>query len=177
VHPSSRQKLFRTTDVPLEGDVVGFGVHEMAGEDHLVMEWTTAVRGVDPKMAKLSVTPLSVLVDQLESRKSHTVPGAQSWTNEELRKRLQKIQYAEYAENDRALLATLGSLLRDGIAFVEGVHVEEKNGHHTELRRLVERISSVRGTWYGDLFDVKAERGSKNIAYTNLDLGLHMDLV
>lgn len=176
VHPSSRQKLFRTTDVPLDGDVVGFGVHEMAGEDHLVMEWTTAVRGVDAKMAKLSVTPLSVLVDRLGPRRSHTVPSAQSWTNEKLRMRLGKVQYTKYAKDDRALLGALGSLLRDGIAFVEGVHVEEKVGHHTELRRLVERISSVRGTWYGDLFDVKAEQGSKNIAYTNLDLGLHMDL-
>lgn len=180
VHPSSRQKLFRSTDVPLEGSVVGYGVHEMAGEDHLVMEWTTAVEGVDSKMAKLSVTPLSTIVELLSSKRGRsqamTVPGTTSWTGQELRARLKRAAYADYARDDRALLQTLDSLLKDGIGFIEGVPTEEKTGHNTELRRLVERIASVRTTWYGDLFDVRAEQGSKNIAYTNLNLDLHMDL-
>lgn len=39
-------------------------------------------------------------------------------------------------------------------------------------------MGEIRRTWYGDrVWDVKSVAGSKNIAYTNLDLGLHMDLV
>lgn len=176
VHPDSKQKLFRTTDVPLEGEVVGFGVHEIAGEEHLVMEWTTAVEGVEKKAAKLSVTPLSLLLNLVKGKKAEQVPSAQGWTKEQLEGRLGHVPYSAYLNNDGTLLASLDALLKDGILMLEGVPTEVKEGQQTELRKVVERISSVRRTWYGDLFDVKAEQGSKNIAYTNLDLGLHMDL-
>ncbi|CAG8432769.1 502_t:CDS:2 [Diversispora eburnea] len=41
----------------------------------------------------------------------------------------------------------------------------------------VERIGTIRSTFYGKTFDVISIPGAKNIAYTNLSLGLHMDLL
>lgn len=161
--------------MPLGASVVGYGVHEIAGEDHLVMEWSEPVRGVDSKSAKLSVTPLSLLVGLIKSGNGKT-PEARPWTREELEQRVVKTKYSEFVKSDKALLSSLEGLLEDGIVFLDGVPTEAKEGQATELRKVVQRIGTLRSTWYGDLFDVKAEQGSKNIAYTNLDLGLHMDL-
>ncbi|SCV72282.1 BQ2448_4976 [Microbotryum intermedium] len=177
VHPASQQKLFRTSDVPLDAHVVGYGVHEIAGEDHLVMEWSRPVHGVDPKSAKLSVTPLSLLVKVFEGKsKKDVVPKAKTWDRQALVSRLKTIEYADFVRSDQTLFDVVDAMLKDGLVFLKNVPTREKQGQETELRQLVTRIASVRRTWYGDLFDVKAEQGSKNIAYTNLDLGLHMDL-
>ncbi|KAM0791641.1 hypothetical protein ACM66B_006078 [Microbotryomycetes sp. NB124-2] len=179
VHPSSKQKLFRTTDVPRDSQVKGYGVHEIDGQDHLIMEWSTRLKGFGEKddSATLSVTPLDLLVGLLREQHPLTLPHYTPWTRRILTERLQSRTFDDVMSKDRATLEMLDDLLRDGIAFVKQVPTDKKAGQHTDLRTLVERISSIRNTWYGNLFDVKAEVGSKNIAYTNLDLGLHMDLV
>ncbi|KAM0753301.1 Clavaminate synthase-like protein [Meredithblackwellia eburnea MCA 4105] len=104
------------------------------------------------------------------------LPPLKTWDKATLRPALALASYKDYSTSDAALHKLLGSLLQTGIAFVGQVPTAEKKGINTELRKLVERIGSLRKTWYGDLWDVRAEEGSKNIAYTNLDLGLHMDL-
>ncbi|BGP02466.1 putative oxidoreductase AIM17 [Rhodotorula toruloides] len=182
VHPSSQQKLFRTTDVPLEGKLVGYGVHDVPGHGEcLVTEWSTPVRGVSAKSAKLSVVPIDFLAGIMTGDAEHAerdgeVPAARPWDKQQLEKTIQWTDYEAFKKDDQAFLQTLDSLIRDGIVFLRNVPTDAKEGHHTELRNLVERIGSLRRTWYGDLWDVKAIEGSLNIAYTNLDLGLHMDL-
>ncbi|BGP48658.1 hypothetical protein JCM10450v2_004534 [Rhodotorula kratochvilovae] len=182
VHPASQQKLFRTTDIPLDGKLIGYGVHDIPGKgDCLVTEWSTPVRGAPVKTAKLSVVPVDFLVGILQGDEAHaqqegTLPAATPWDRAQLERTLVRTPYDAFQSDDGALAHTLEALITDGIAIVTGVPTQERAGHNTELRRLVERIGSLRRTWYGDLWDVKAEEGSLNIAYTNLDLGLHMDL-
>ena len=38
-------------------------------------------------------------------------------------------------------------------------------------------FGEIRPTFYGLVWDVKNKRNSKNIAYTNLNLGFHMDIL
>lgn len=142
------------------------------------MEWSEGVEGVDKLSAKLSLHPVSFLLELARSNGTEGVkiPGVESWNQEELLPRLFKTSCSKYMSNDSELRSTLTSLLEDGIVFLEDVSTTTKEGHETELKKVVERIGSIRKTWYGDLWDVRAEEGSKNIAYTNLDLGLHMDL-
>ncbi|GAA5896851.1 hypothetical protein JCM8208_007107 [Rhodotorula glutinis] len=185
VHPASQQRLFRTTDIPLDGHLVGYGVHDIPGKgDCLVTEWSTRLASASPssKAAKLSVVPLDLLVgilegDALANEKQGHLPPATPWDRAQLERTLVRVAYADFLASDAALERTLAGLIQDGICVVTGVPTLEREGHDKpELRRLVERIGSLRRTWYGDLWDVKAEEGSLNIAYTNLDLGLHMDL-
>ncbi|GAA5936067.1 hypothetical protein JCM1841_000007 [Sporobolomyces salmonicolor] len=179
VHPSSNQKLFRTTDVPVEGKLVGYGVHDIPGKgDCLVTEWSTPLQGAPVKSAKLSVVPLDVLVALMKGDRSleGKLPSARVWDRPRLDQTLVRTPYDQFMSSDSALFDTLDGLVKDGIVFLTGVPTSPREGHHTELRKAVERIGSLRRTWYGDLWDVKAEEASKNIAYTNLDLGLHMDL-
>ncbi|KWU42028.1 gamma-butyrobetaine dioxygenase, partial [Rhodotorula sp. JG-1b] len=105
------------------------------------------------------------------------LPAPRTWDRAAaLEKTLVKMPYDRFRSDDQALFETLDALVQDGIVFLTGVPTAERQGHHTELRKAVERVGSLRRTWYGDLWDVKAVEGSLNIAYTNLDLGLHMDL-
>lgn len=173
VHPSSRQKLFRTSDVPASNELKGWNVHGIENEGEcLVCEWDEPVNG-----ERLSLLPVELLLNLVESKDTMDMPSPASWDAASLRRRLVQVNFDEYMHDDTALRSVLTALLRDGIAFVKNVPTKKKEGHHTSLRTLVERIGSVRRTWYGDLWDVKAEEGSLNIAYTDLDLGLHMDLV
>ncbi|KAK4701839.1 hypothetical protein P7C70_g4390, partial [Phenoliferia sp. Uapishka_3] len=179
VHPASQQKLFRTSDIPAGGKLLGYGVHEVAGEDCLVTEWDLPIAGVQKATSKLSVVPVRLLVEILDNKQDHLadLPLPNLWDKRILTPILSKTPYSQYLSDDETLRRSLESLLQTGIAFLEKVPTDVKEGHETELKKLVERIGSLRRTWYGDLWDVKAEEGSKNIAYTNLDLGLHMDLV
>lgn len=83
-----------------------------------------------------------------------------------------------------ARFALVDGLMRDGIAFVTDVPTD-KTGNATSpddpssatLARLAEMLGEIRHTFYGSLWNVRSlGASSKNIAYTNLDLGLHMDL-
>lgn len=182
VHPSSNQRLFRTSDIPLEGTLVGYGVHDLPGHGEcLVTEWSKPLKGhaANPTTAKLSVVPtrnLLALLDNPQHPLDGELPPPRTWDRAALQKTLVRMPYDRFRSDDAALLETLDALVRDGIVFLTGVPTAEREGHHTELRKLVEHIGSLRRTWYGDLWDVKAVEGSLNIAYTNLDLGLHMDL-
>ncbi|GAA6039468.1 hypothetical protein JCM8097_009566 [Rhodosporidiobolus ruineniae] len=184
VHPSSKQRLFRTSDIPSEAKLVGYGVHDVPGHGEcLVTEWSTPLdtEAVPIQARKLSVVPVDYLAGVMKGDQAHrdeegNLPSARPWDRAALVDSLKRTDYAAFKEDDAALRETLDSLVRDGIVLLTGVPTQEKEGHHTELRSVVERIGSLRRTWYGDLWDVKAVEGSRNIAYTNLDLGLHMDL-
>jgi len=75
------------------------------------------------------------------------------------------------------MLTAIMQLERYGLAFVTGVPTHETSTETCELRKLAEMFGEIRNTFYGELWDVKNIRNSRNIAYTNLDLGLHMDLL
>lgn len=136
---------------------------------------------MDQKCVKLSVVPLELLSGMLQGGKEQdkvlgNLPESRVWDKQQLEKTLVKMDYREYMKDENKLFKALDGLVKDGIVFLTNVPTDVKEGHDTELKKLVERIGSLRKTWYGDLWDVKAEEGSRNIAYTNLDLGLHMDL-
>lgn len=75
------------------------------------------------------------------------------------------------------LLAAINQLTRFGLLFVTGVPTERTDNATCETRKLVTLFAELRSTFYGDLWDVKDITNSRNIAYTNLDLGLHGDLL
>jgi gamma-butyrobetaine dioxygenase len=74
------------------------------------------------------------------------------------------------------LLSAVNQLSSYGLIFVTGVSNSETSDESCELRKLAEYFGKIRHTFYSQVWDVKDVRNSHNIAYTNLDLGLHMDL-
>lgn len=93
------------------------------------------------------------------------------------------IDGAPQATQGRWSLAS--GLVEDGLAFVTGLPTAVKGGEMSpgpnspELARLADLLGEIRHTFYGPLWNVRSlpSAVSKNIAYTNVDLGLHMDLL
>ncbi len=73
--------------------------------------------------------------------------------------------------NEESLLLMLEQLQIYGIVIVR-VDADEH-----ALKKVMACIGEIRNTFYGETWDVKRVEQSKNVAYTNLDLGLHMDLL
>lgn len=89
------------------------------------------------------------------------------------------VQYENLARPDRdqALLDTLTQLQRFGIVVIKGVPTKKTGDDDCTLREVMAWIGELRNTFYGETWNVKNVANSKNVAYTNLNLGLHMDLL
>jgi gamma-butyrobetaine dioxygenase len=114
-------------------------------------------------------------------KKSHTI-GLGPWDSEiihwsakELKDKslLLRMDYKDYMGSDEALYRTLERLDQVGLVILKNVPITNEE----EVRNVVERISLIRNSFYGLTWNVKSIAGSKNIAYTALELGLHMDLM
>lgn len=92
-----------------------------------------------------------------------------------------RFQYDSISENgapDRAeLLRVLEQLHVHGLAIIQGVPTDPTDDKTCHLRTVANWIGELRNTFYGETWDVKSVKDSKNVAYTSLDLGLHMDLL
>lgn len=64
------------------------------------------------------------------------------------------------------------ALYRYGVSYLEGVPRVA-----SEVNKLAELVGPIRNTIYGETFDVRSEENANNVAYTNLTLPLHMDLL
>ena len=93
-----------------------------------------------------------------------------------------KIAFAELISlegqpDHKLLLDMLEQLQKHGIVIIEGVPTEATGDQTCMLRKVMSHIGTLRNTFYGETWDVKAVEQSKNVAYTNINLGLHMDLL
>lgn len=178
------------------GVVEGFdGDREKGKGDCLVLEWDSKVdMGTGAGMEKekereagksLSVLRVAELVEMARRGRGggKEIEGGRGgeatteWNAEILQRGLLRTSFGAYMNDEAHLLRSLESLSAYGITFLEGVPTKEKEGVDAPaLRKVVEKVGVIRRTWYGDLWDVRAKEGSSNIAYTDLDLGLHMDL-
>ncbi|KAA1475250.1 Clavaminate synthase-like protein [Dentipellis sp. KUC8613] len=175
VHPSTRQKLHRTSDVP--AGVAPLPGSVKASADGIHLAWAT--EGKDTT-EHTSFFPASFLA-------AHASPASLSAFHRDVRRApwdaasvaRSRDLYVPYAAlgTDAGLLAAISQLERAGLLFVTGVPTGETGDATCELRRLVSRFGPLRNTFYGEVWDVKNVVNSTNIAYTNLYLGLHMDIL
>jgi gamma-butyrobetaine dioxygenase len=163
----------------MEARLVTMGIQKNGKEEEECVElrWDSPLL-LSPEETKMerhiTIHPISWLQRHISLAPSApTLPAPTPWSAATLPATLSRIHMSTYTSSRQHLHSHLTSLLRNGIAFID--HVGTSTSKPT-LRKVVERVGSIRQTWYGSLWDVKAEEGSKNIAYTDLELGLHMDL-
>lgn len=167
IHPDTRQKLHRTSDAAKDAEPMSVS----ADKDGLRIEWQSGHKSFYPT----------------EYLTRHSSPSQLSAFHHDVRQRPWNL--AQISANDRlflsygsiqtdaGLLAAMTQLERDGLVFIQDVPNVETSNETCELRRVAEIFSEIRDTFYGPLWDVKNVKNSRNIAYTNLELGLHMDLL
>lgn len=184
IHLSTRQKLHRTSDIPLdirpkdlaEGQTVGLNETPVRSvevlPDGLKITWN------DGHVSSFTSDFLRTHSTPAELREFHmydyTSPTA--WTSETITKSPNLYVTHASLNEPKGLVEAVAQLLKYGLIFVSGVPTEHKTNDTCELRTLAEKFGEIRRTFYGELWDVINIQNSKNIAYTNLDLGLHMDL-
>lgn len=88
--------------------------------------------------------------------------------------------YRQLISSKAILAESLQHLVQRGIMVITDVpNSIPKSGEGWELAKVADRLSHVRETFYGKLWDVKSLPMSetRNVAYTDLDLDVHMDLL
>ena len=157
--PSTRQKLFNTTDLP--ADILPRAIR-IKNNGPLEVVWDQPedyphVSQYDPGFLLRYSTP--------ERRRHFRFPLPQQvyWDGEMMRENILKVDYEAFLKDDMMLHKVLVSLHLYGLAFF--VNVPSENTDGTEIANLATRIGEIKQTFYGRTWDVKSVAQSKNIAY------------
>lgn len=167
IHPTTRQKLHRTTDAIKDAKPKSVN----ADNDGLRIEWGSGHKSFYPTEYLARYSSYGQLTAFHRDLGQRPWDAAKISTNDRL-----FLPYESF-QTDAGRLAAMSQLERDGLVFIQGVPNAETSNETCELRRVAEAFGEIRDTFYGPLWDVKDVKNSRNIAYTNLDLGLHMDLL
>lgn len=180
IHPGTRQKLHSSSDVPLDiRPASGEGAITI-GNEGLRVKWGARLSNRADIDFHESVFPIDFLQDHATPASLHALHQHQPripWTGSSLLDNPDSsMSYSTLCSSPRALLAAITHLTRYGILFVTDVPGEETSDDKCEVKKLAEMFGEIRGTMYGKLWDVRSRLGSTNIAFTDLHLGLHMDI-
>ncbi|ETW77614.1 hypothetical protein HETIRDRAFT_327285 [Heterobasidion irregulare TC 32-1] len=168
VHPSTRQKLHRTSDIPYNVAPAKEGVR--AGQDGVHIKWTSG---------HTSFYPSAFLERYASSERLNTFHKdvhKQSWNAKSISQSSDLFLSYGSLRSDVGLLDAITQLSKYGLLFLTGVPNTETSDERCEVRRVADTFGQLRSTFYGETWDVKNIVNSRNIAYTNLFLGLHTDL-
>ncbi|KAI8989241.1 Clavaminate synthase-like protein [Trametes punicea] len=169
VHPSTRQKLHRTSDIPITVKPSEDGV--TFSDDGIHITWDSGHRSL------YSVQFLDRYASRVSVQAFHHDVDMVQWDVERLKTAQGLFLPYGALSSSAGLLSAITQLARYGLLFVTSVPCDRTSNDECELRRLGERFGELRKTFYGETWDVKNVKNSRNIAYTNIDLGLHMDLL
>lgn len=127
-------------------------------KDGLVVSWGEGVK-------HMSFFPLHRLRSMLE-RDMGTVYRSpsfvhQTWDGESLP--LTNLRF-QYSDLPKSLLKVLEQLQVYGIVVIEGVPTELTSDKECMLRKVTDMIGKIRNTFYGETWDVKSMKQSKNVA-------------
>ncbi|OCB86566.1 Clavaminate synthase-like protein [Sanghuangporus baumii] len=174
VHPSTRQKLHRSSD--FARDVPPRPVSAEAVDGGLRIAWSSRPDSASTEHQSFySADFLARHSSPSTLFTFHRDVSPEPWVASQFASRT-AFPYTSL-NHPETLLEVYKQLKSDGLVFFSGIPTEETSDEKCELRKLATRLSVLRRTFYGETWDVRNIRNSKNIAYTNLDLGLHMDLL
>ncbi|EJF58298.1 Clavaminate synthase-like protein [Dichomitus squalens LYAD-421 SS1] len=170
IHPTTRQKLHRTSDIPVNVKPVEANGLRLS-KDGVHINWDSGHESFYS----------SEFLRRYASRESkteyHRDVERVLWNVKKLKAAPNLYLPYDAVKTPAGLHTGLTQLIQYGLLFVTGVPTEKTSNEECELRALGERFGELRRTFYGETWDVKNIRNSRNIAYTNVDLGLHMDLL
>lgn len=158
----TREQVFEICDVPL--DIKPLQAY-IAEDDRIVIEWDFEqhVSRFHPGwLLSHCYSDASLAEKKLES----TV-----WDKQRIEKELPITQYQKILTDDAELLRWLKALRDYGLALVTQVETQPNT-----LIKVANRISFIRETNFGTIFNVQAKADANSTAYTNLRLPLHTDL-
>ncbi|GAB7352768.1 hypothetical protein MBLNU459_g3116t1 [Dothideomycetes sp. NU459] len=167
VHESTRQKIFSTVDIP-EHIKVQTAVEDSSG---ISFTWENDIAGyTSDHVTRLSYKFLKRSVQKWPVRNYQF--DKITWNASHLEKEEIDFDYNEYMADDKVLFDVLKQLHRYGIVFIKNLPERVESVIET-----ANRIGPLKNTFYGSTWDVRSVANAKNVAYTDVDLGFHMDLL
>jgi gamma-butyrobetaine dioxygenase len=167
IHPQTKQKLHSSRPVDAEPHTVQFE------NDKLTIRWkqNSISKGIhsQPYESEYNINwllkndysnPPQKLIKPILTKAIH------------FEQNYNPIEYSDFLNDDESYKSVLKQLRDYGISFLKNVPLNER-----EVETVAKRFGAIRDTFYGLSWDVKSIPNSKNIAYTSLELGLHMDLL
>ncbi len=175
VTPSSGQKTFATHELPAVPAVRTVGIEEGTGGHRLLrVVWEDGGEG------HVSIYNARELLFRQASYGAPLVPvlpGRRLWDRRTVQAALRPVAYADWMAPDdgrnREFYRALTDLHQLGLLVVDGVPDDDEGA----VRRIANQIGNIQTTFYGELFDVVSKAKAENVAYTNVFLGLHQDLL
>ena len=178
VHPSTRQRLRESSSISPQIRPAAEASSVILTDSGLKIKWDSRF---DPNgEPHTSVYPLEFLSQYSNGqnlRRFHQDADVVKWTATDVKH--SSDLYVTYADiqSPAVLIKAIVQLVRYGLVFVTDVPTERTDDASCELQKLGRMFGEIRETFYGRVWDVKNVKNSKNIAYTNLNLDLHMDLL
>jgi gamma-butyrobetaine dioxygenase len=179
VNPSSTQKNFQTADIPTTIEGSCQITTELEETDLALINWRDDIPGYPE--GHQTALPLDFLRESLRLENNyrtmqHEIPAHTFWENKTMTRDITYLDYNSYMKSEETLYKALKMLYTHGLVFLKNVPDTISTDSATSVTSIVERIGSMRLTFYGRTWDVKSVPNAKNVAYTNVYLGLHMDL-
>lgn len=167
VDPSSTQKSFNTGDI--DGQIRPSALRVV--NNSLEIIWN--------QDSHRSIYPAQYLAAHV-SRESSTRSFFNdrrpvTWDKKSIESAAIRVDYKSYMSSDAAVHKVIQDLAKYGLAFIQNCPSGETA--EKELQRMTERIGPLKNTFYGLTWNVRAVEAAKNVAYTSVDLDLHMDLL
>lgn len=167
VDTSTRQKRFDSADIPSNIRIRGMSSR---GED-VILKWKHDISGFG--LDHETVLPYDWLKKTPHSPVTHAYHGGKkAWNALGLPKQIDTFEHDEYMSDDKVLFHLLQQLQSHGIAFIKNLPEAESSVIQT-----ANRIGPLKNTFYGETWDVRSVSNAKNVAYTDVHLGFHMDLL
>ncbi|GME91400.1 unnamed protein product [[Candida] boidinii] len=182
----SNQKLFTTSSIINNSNILNSPIIDNEN-NKLIINWIDSNN--DPKTIHNTCYTFEFLkkYSNLSTRKSGKIfdHHFKLWDNKILNNgnKFLKIDYLDYLNNDKSLFNSLVSLNDYGLILIENIPKSSSSSSSSDiendkiLTKLANRIGYIRETFYGKIFDVKSIKNPNNIAYSNVELPLHMDLL
>ncbi|GFF67187.1 trimethyllysine dioxygenase, mitochondrial [Aspergillus lentulus] len=169
VDEHSKQRKFRTTDIPpliVPRDVQWDG-------KELQIKWSTDIEGWGPDhVSKYDVAMFKDHRANPPRSDTGTMRRRFLWDKKAMEESQYWVSYEDYMNDETAFVKSMRQLALMGIIFVKDI---------PDSREMVEKIATkmgpLRNTFYGQTWDVRSVPEAKNVAYTNVSLGFHMDLM
>lgn len=171
IDPSTKQRTFSFHEIP---DNVQARDGGKTDDGRTILKWENDINGFDEHFSTFSLAELQAVArgGTMSLVRDDQPKLTEQWDATSIAEKLMTMSYEDYMSSDKHLLIFLKALKRDGLAFVKGVPSPTES-----IKQIVERIGPIRNTFYGSTWDVKSKPNAENVAYTDKELGFHMDLL
>lgn len=179
VDPQTKQRFFRTGDIPK--DITPRQMRwlntevENDAEKILEIYWNKDIAGYDhgeTHVTRLTADEIKYPSAYFHQKTLSAEKPRAYWNRKDMEAAQPWIDYEEYMQDDGKFKDVLNRLSMYGLIFVKNIPDSREM-----VSKIATRMGPLRNTFYGWTWDVRSDPKAKNVAYTNQNLGFHMDLL